>query len=80
MVSDLSLTGYKELMVVREKDNNVKMLALESMGRWSDFLLIVTGVKDHAIINVQGSISPKELHSLTKSVHSPGMAYVNKLK
>lgn len=80
MVKDMSLTGYKELMVVKENKNNVRMLAREDKGRWNDFVLLVTGDKNHVLVNVQGSISPSELHSLSKSMHVEGMACVNKLK
>jgi hypothetical protein len=80
MVKDIPLAGYKELMIVRENDNNVRMLARENAGSWSDFLLIVVGKKDHALIDIQGSISPKDLQSLSKTMHINGMAHVNKLK
>jgi len=80
MLKEVPLTNFKELMVVKENKNNVRMLAREDQGRWSDFIMIVTGGKDHVLINVQGSISPKELHSLSKSMHVNGMACVNKLK
>lgn len=80
MVKEIPLNNYKELMVVKENQNNVRMLARESEGRWSDFLLISTGARDHVLINVQGSISPRELQSLSKSVNVTGMACVHKLK
>lgn len=80
MIKDIPLAGYKELMIVRENDNNVRMLARENAGSWSDFLLIVTGKKDHALIDVQGSVSPKDLQALSKTMHVNGMACVNKLK
>jgi hypothetical protein len=80
MIKDVPLNNFKELMVVKENKNNVRMLALEDQGRWSDFLLIVTGGTENVLINIQGSISPKELHSLSKSMHVEGMAFVGKLK
>ena len=80
MVKDVPLNNYKELMVVKEKNNNVRMLAQEGQGRWNDFILIVTGGQKQALINIQGSISPKDLQGLSKSVHAHGMSYVNKLK
>jgi hypothetical protein len=80
MVKDIPLAGYKELMIVKENENNVRMLARESAGRWSDFLLIVVGKKDHALIDIQGSVSPKDLQGLSKTMHVNGMACVNKLK
>jgi hypothetical protein len=80
MLKEVSLNNFKELMVVKENKNNIRMLAQENMGHWTDFVLIVTGGKEHVLINVQGSISPKELHSLSKSVHVNGMAYLDKVK
>lgn len=80
MIKDVSFSNFKELMVVKENNKNVRMLALENQGRWSDFILLVTGGKENVLINVQGSISPKELQSLSKTVHTDGMAFVNKLK
>jgi hypothetical protein len=80
MVKEIPLSNFKELMVVKENQNNIRMLAKESQGRWSDFLLIVSGAKEHVIVNVQGSVSPKELKSLAKSMDVKGMACVNKLK
>lgn len=80
MVKEIPLSNFKELMVVKENQNNVRMLATENQGYWSDFLLIVSGVKDHVLVNVQGSITPQELRGLAKQVDVKGMACVNKLK
>lgn len=80
MIKEVQLNNYKELMVVKEKQNNVRMLAHEGQGRWNDFVLIVTGGTHQALVNIQGSISPKDLQGLSKNMHIDGMAHVNKLK
>lgn len=80
LVKEIPLNDFKELMVVKDEKDNVRMLAREDQGRWSDFLLIVTGIDDHALINIQGSISPEELQSLTKSMKIHGMDSVKRLK
>lgn len=80
MLKEVPLNNFKELMVVKENNNNVRMMALENQGRWSDFILMVSGGKDHALIHIQGSVAPKDLHALSKSMHVNGLASVNKLK
>jgi hypothetical protein len=80
MLKDVPLNNFKELMVVKENSNNVRMLAQDNQGSWSNFILIVTGGKDHALIHIQGTIAPKDLHALSKSMHVNGLACVNKLK
>lgn len=80
MLKEVPLNNFKELMVVKENKNNVRMMAQENQGRWSDFILIVTGGDDHALIHIQGSVAPKDLQALSKSMHINGMACVNKLK
>ena len=80
MLKEVPLNNFKELMVVKENNNNVRMLAQDNQGSWSNFILIVNGAKDHALIHIQGTIAPKDLHALSKSMHVNGLACVNKLK
>lgn len=80
MIKEVPLKDFKELMVVKAENDNVRMLAREDQGRWSDFLLIVSGGKDHALINIQGSLSPKDLQELSKSMKIHGMDSLKSLK
>lgn len=80
MIKEVPLNDYKELMVVKENKNDVRMLAKESQGRWNDFLLIVTGEKEHALINIQGSLAANDLKGLTHSMHVTGMEHLAKIK
>jgi hypothetical protein len=79
MVKALPLNDYKELMVVKEKDNNVRMLSKENQGKISEFLLLVTGGNDPVLISITGNIDPKELGKLSSSLKMDGMQYLAKL-
>lgn len=79
MVKSLSLGDYKELMVVREKDQNVKMLLKETNGKISEFLLLVTGGNEPVMISIGGNIDPKELGKLSGCMNMKGFEHLAKL-
>ena len=70
LAKSLSLTEYKELMAVKDKDMNVKMLLKETNNRIDEFLLVVTGGDHPALISITGNIDPKLLGQLRQI---PGM-------
>ena len=79
MIKNLQLDGYKELMVVKEKDNNVQMLSKENQGRITEFLLLVTGGNDPVLISISGNIDPKELGKLSSCMKMDGLQHLAKL-
>lgn len=79
MVKALPLDEYKELMVVKEKDQNVKMLLKEKNGKISEFLLLVTGGNEPVLISIGGNIDPKELGKLAGSMKLNGFEHLAKL-
>lgn len=79
MVKSLALDDYKELMVVREKDQNVKMLLKENNGKISEFLLLVTGGNEPVLISIGGNIDPKELGKLSGCMKMNGFEHLAKL-
>jgi hypothetical protein len=79
MVKSLPINDYKELMVVKEKDMNVKMLSKESHGRIAEFLLLVTGGNHQAMVSIAGNIDPKLLGKLPECVKMHGCEQLAKL-
>ena len=79
MVKSLSLNDYKDLIVVKEKDQNVRMLIKEQEGRISEFLLLVTGGNDPVLNSIYGSIDPKQLGKLSTCVKMDGLEHLAKL-
>ncbi|HEY4789358.1 MAG TPA: DUF4252 domain-containing protein [Bacteroidales bacterium] len=79
MVKSLNVSDYKELMMVKEKDNNVRMLLKENQGKITEFLLLVTGGNDPVLISIVGSIDPKELGKLSGCMKMNGFEYLAKL-
>lgn len=54
---------YKELVVVREADQEVMVLAKEEGGRLSELLVLVGG-EDNVLVSVEGNFTMKDLETL----------------
>ncbi len=72
---------YKEIMVVKEKDQNIKFYAKEDKNRKIAELLMVIGGKDeNVLISIQGDIDMKNISKLSKSMNIEGMENLEKMK
>lgn len=76
MAKSLPLSDYKELMVVKENNQNIKMMLRENQGKVSEFLLLVTGDKEQVILSIRGNIDPKDLKKLSSRMHMKGFEYL----
>jgi hypothetical protein len=54
---------YKELVVVKEADQEVMVLAKEEDGRLSELLVLVGG-EDNVLVSVEGNFTMKDLEAL----------------
>ena len=79
MVKALPLGDYKELMVVKDKDNNVRMLSKQNQGKISEFLLLVTGGNEPVLISITGNIDLKDLGKLSSCMKMEGFQHLAKL-
>jgi len=64
---------YQELMVIKEKDQDVKFLVKETDGKVSELLLAVGGQGDNVLISIQGDIDMKNISKLAKAMDIQGM-------
>ena len=75
----LDQSDYEELMVVREKDQDVKFLVKEKNGIISELLLVVGG-EDNALISIVGEIDLNQAYKISKSMHGDHFDHFEKLK
>jgi hypothetical protein len=68
IINKLPLSEYKELMVIKEKDQNVKFLINEKNGKIIELLLIAGGKNENTLISIQGNIDLKNISKLSKSM------------
>ena len=69
----LPRSDYQEMMVVKDQDEDVLFLALEENGRITEFLLIVIGGGDDALIAITGDIDLESISKIASGLDMPGL-------
>ena len=71
---------YKELMTVKEKDNDIVFMVKEEDGIIKELLMVIGGTKEeNAIISIKGDIDLAKMGSLAKTMNIKGMENLEKL-
>jgi len=63
--ADIDFSDYKELIVVKEKDQDARIVAQEHDGRMTELLIIVGG-NDNVLVWIAGDFTFEELAELSK--------------
>ena len=73
IMNELSLDEYEELMVVKEKDQDIKFLVKEKGNIIVELLLVIGGEGNNALISIRGNIDLKTISKLSKSLNVEGL-------
>ena len=73
LISMLPRAEYKEMMVVKEQGEEVLFLAREQEGKITEFLLIVSGDDNDALIAITGDIDLESISSIASGLDMPGL-------
>jgi len=76
----LDKAAYKELLIVKEKDKDVKMLARENGDIISEFLIIVSGLNENVLVQIKGNLNLNEMSQLSDSFDFDGFDELAKLE
>ncbi len=72
--------NFKELMTVKEKDNDIVFLVDDRDGKIHELLMVVGGTKeDNAIIRIKGDIDLAKMGSMARTMNIEGMENLEKL-
>ncbi|MDK2979025.1 MAG: hypothetical protein PWP52_1739 [Bacteroidales bacterium] len=80
IMNKLPLSKYKELMVIKEKGQDVKFLINEKDGKIIELLLIAGGKNENALISIQGNIDLKNISKLSKSMQIEGLEHLEEIE
>ncbi len=80
LMKDLPLSHYEELMVIHEKDQNVKFLINEKDGIISELLMVVGGKDENVLISIRGQIDLKTISGLSESMKIKGLEQLEKIE
>ena len=79
LLDQLPRSEYKEMMVVKEENEEVLFLAREIDGKITEFLLIVSGGGEDALIAIQGDIDLESIASIASGLDIPGLENLEEL-
>lgn len=79
IIDKLPKDQYKELMVIKEKDQDIKFLVNEKNGKIIELLLIAGGANENALISIQGNIDLKNISKLSKSMKIDGLEHLEEI-
>ena len=79
IIDKLPMSQYKELMVIKEKDQDVKFLINEKDGKIIELLLIAGGKDENVLISIKGNIDLKNISKLSKSMQIQGLEHLEEI-
>jgi hypothetical protein len=81
IMKELPKNLYHDLMVVKDKDSDVRFLAREEKGQIVELLLVSGGKsnKDNVLISIQGVIDLENISKLSKGLGIEGMENLEKI-
>lgn len=80
MMKLLPSSAYKEVMVVKESDQNVNMFVREDKDKVVELLVVVGGEDENALISIQGDIDMKNISKLAGTMNIEGMRNLEKIE
>jgi hypothetical protein len=80
VMKNLPEAEYKEMMVIKEKDENVRFLVREKDNKVAELLLLVGSPDESVMISIQGDIDMKNISKITKSLNIEGMEKLEEME
>jgi|WetSurMetagenome_2_1015567.scaffolds.fasta_scaffold21592_2 hypothetical protein len=71
---------YKEMMTVKENDQDVVILVKESDGKIHEFLLLVSGKGENVLVQAKGDLLLREMADLAGKCQMKGLEQLKKLE
>jgi len=78
-IGKLQVSGFSELMVVKQPGEEVKFLAMKKGDKIGELLLVINGDKQAGFITITGTIDMSTIGKLSKTMHFEGMDNLDKL-
>jgi hypothetical protein len=80
LIAMLPRSEYKEMMVVKDQEEEVLFLAREEGGKITEFPLIVSGGGEDALIAIQGDIDMESIAKIASGLDMPGLENLEDMK
>lgn len=80
MMKVIPSSAYKEIMVVKDQEQNVKFYAKEDKNKVTELLLVIGGKDGNVLISIQGDIDMKNISKLASGMNIEGMDKLKDMK
>ncbi len=80
LIAMLPRSEYKEMMVVKDQEEEVLFLAREEGDKIIEFLLIVSGGGEDALIAIQGDIDMESISKIASGLDMPGLENLEEME
>ncbi len=80
VIDELNENNYQELMVIKNSDVDLKMMIKSENKKISEFILLVGGDDDNALIYITGDIKLSDLAKMDNFMNVDGMTHLRKLE
>ena len=75
-VKKISSNGYEELMEVKDAEEDMKFLIMDSDGIISELVMVIGGRKKFVILSLYGEIDLKSISKLSRSMSIGGLEHL----
>ena len=75
-VKKISANGYEELMEVKDAEEDMKFMIMDSNGKISELVMVVGGRKKFVIMSLYGEIDLKSISKLSRSMSIEGLEHL----
>lgn len=75
-VKKISANGYEELMEVKDAEEDMKFMIMDSNGKISELVMVVGGRKKFVIMSLFGEIDLKSISKLSRSMSIEGLEHL----
>lgn len=79
-VAQISSSGYEELMEVKDADEDMKFMIMDTDGFISELVMVVGGKKRFVVLSLYGEIDLKSISKLSTSMNIGGMEHLGHIE
>lgn len=79
-VKKISSKGYEELMEVKDAEEDMKFMIMDSNGKITELVMVVGGRKKFVILSLFGEIDLKTISKLSRSMSIEGLEHLEHIE
>lgn len=79
-VKKIASKGYEELMEVKDAEEDMKFMIMDTNGKITELVMVIGGRKQFVILSLYGEIDLKSISKLSKSMNIEGLEHLEHIE